>query len=370
MSWASHRFLAGLLSRRIRRVTTPAACCLAVALGGHAAMADTPLSRDFMGSGMHAFHAGSYQRSIDDLTAAIDAGSQDPRSYYFRALALLRQGREDDAIADMQEGALLESGGPGGVVVGRSLERVQGRDRLLLEQYRRRALIEQQARDQRRIEERYTEMIESEPERLRQRRPEAFVPPATTSTPSPAAPTTPAPAAATTNDDPFAPPANGSGAPAATPGDDPFGTPSDDPFAPSSPAGGDDPFGGSGDDPFGAGSNSDDMEDADPFGTSPAAPATPPATGGSSESDGLFDDPFGDATSGDTRPRGNGTVGSQVDAQTESLAAETDDRLDQRDEQEEMEAAAAGDVFDQRDQQEERDAAAGEGAPLVEPIFE
>jgi hypothetical protein len=112
------------------------------------------------------------------------------------------------------------------------------------------------------------------------------------------------------------------------------------------------------------------MEDADPFGTSPAAPATPPATGGSSESDGLFDDPFGDATSGDTRPRGNGTVGSQVDAQTESLAAETDDRLDQRDEQEEMEAAAAGDVFDQRDQQEERDAAAGEGAPLVEPIFE
>lgn len=365
MSRASHRFFAGLLARRLRSVATPAVCCLAAVIAAERVQADTPLARDFMGSGMHAYHSGSFQQSIDDLTAAIDAGSQDPRAYYFRALALLRQGRDDEAVADMQEGALLESGGPGGVVVGRSLERVQGRHRLLLEQYRRRALIEQQARDQRRIEQRYTEMIESEPERLRQRRPEAFTPPASTETPAPSTPAPAAPAAG--NDDPFGSPAGNNNS-----SDDPFGTPSDDPFgspAGSTPAAGDDPF-GAGDDPFGAGAGGTDMDESDPFATPPAAPATPPAGAGSGGNDPLFDDPFGDATSGVNRPRGNGTVAGQADQQTESIAAETDDVLDQRDEQEEMEAAAAGDVLDQRDQQEEQSAAAGEGAPLVEPIFE
>ena len=369
MSRASRRFLSGrLLSRRI---TAPATCCLAAALAAATAAADTPLSRDFMGSGMHAYHAGAYVQSVDDLTAAIDAGCQDPRAYYFRALALLEQGREDEAVADMQEGALLESGGPGGIVVGRSLERVQGRHRLMLERYRRRALIEQQARDQRRIEQRYTDMIESEPERLRQRRPEAFVPPAATgSAAATPAPQTPAPTTppATTNDDPFGTPAE----PMNDGGDDPFATPAgDDPFggSPSGPAAGDDPFGANGDDPFGAGSSSDPGAADDPFGSPPAAPAVPPA-GAAPGSDPLFDDPFGDASSGINRPRGSGTLGDQTDQQVESIAAETDDIFDQRDEQQEMESAEFDDAFDQRDQQAERDAAAGEGGALVEPIVE
>ena len=382
MSRVSHGFRSGLFSaRRVRVVAGPAACCLAAVIGSASVQADTPLSRDFMGSGMHAYHAGSFQQSIDDLTAAIEAGCQDPRAYYFRALAMLEQGREDEAVADMQEGALLESGGPGGIVVGRSLERVQGRNRLMLERYRRRALIEQQARDQRRIEQRYTDLIESEPERLRQRRPETLLPP--TGSPPPAdAPVTPAtPAPAAGSDDPFGDPAAPAGDPPMEGSDDPFATPSDDPFGVDSPAAGDDPFGGStpaagddpfGDDPFGGSSGGNAADDSDPFGEPPAAPATTPAdTAPAGESgEGLFDDPFGDAAAGIDRPRGSGTLGDQVDQQTESLAAEADDVFDQRDEQEEMEAAALGDAFDQRDQQEERDAAAGEGGALVEPIFE
>jgi len=374
MAWASRRFLSErLLSRRI---TAPATCCLAAVLAAATAAADTPLSRDFMGSGMHAYHAGDYLQSVDELTAAIEAGCQDPRAYYFRALALLQQGRDDEAVADMQEGALLESGGPGGIVVGRSLERVQGRHRLMLERYRRRALIEQQARDQRRIEQRYTDMIESEPERLRQRRPEAFVPPAQTGSAAPTpAPQTPPPTTppttppATTNDDPFATPAD---EPMNDGGDDPFATPGDDdPFGGSSPApaAGDDPFGGNGADPFGAGAGSDAGANDDPFGSPPATPAVPPA-GSEPSDDPLFDDPFGDASSGINRPRGNGTLGDQTDQQVESIAAETDDVFDQRDEQQEMESAEVDDTLDQRDQQAERDAAAGEGGALVEPIFE
>lgn len=377
MSRASHGFLSGLFLRgRLRRVATPAACCLAVALGAVTTTAETPLSRDFLGSGMHAFHAGSYQESIQDLTAAINAGSQDPRAYYFRALALLQQGQEEEAIANMQEGALLESGGPGGIVVGRSLERVQGKHRLLLEQYRRRALIEQQARDQRRIEQRYTEMIESEPERLRERRPEAFLPPASTGSPvAPAAAAT-TPAATTppaANDDPFGAPSTPAGrGPSNAGGDDPFGTPSDDPFGGNSPSpspAGDDPFGS---DPFGSDAGSGGNADAgdDPFATPPQAPAARPSTPAPAEGDGLFDDPFGENAAGVNRPRGSGTAGSQVDEQVESVAAETDDTFDQRDEQEEMQSAELDDTLDQRDQQQERDAAAGEGGTLVEPVFE
>ncbi len=185
--------------RYLRAVEGLMACavgCATSLLAVTPAFGDTPLSREFTGTGMHAYHAGEYQRSIDDLTAAIDAGSQDPRSYYFRALALLQQGREDEAVADMQEGALLESSGPGSIVVGRSLERIQGRPRLTLEQYRRRALIEQQARDQRRIEQRYTDLIESEPQRLRQRRPAPFMPPSESDAPQPR-PAVPATAPAT-----------------------------------------------------------------------------------------------------------------------------------------------------------------------------
>lgn len=371
MSRASHGFLSALFLRgRLRRVATPAACCLAVALGAATTSAETPLSRDFLGSGMHAFHAGSYQESIQDLTAAIDAGSQDPRAYYFRALALLQQGQEEEAIANMQEGALLESGGPGGIVVGRSLERVQGKHRLVLEQYRRRALIEQQARDQRRIEQRYTEMIESEPERLRERRPEAFLPPASTGSPvAPAAPSTPAPAV---NEDPFGAPAAPTRSPSPNASDDPFGTPADDPFGGNSgspsPAG-DDPFGS---DPFGSDAGSGGNADAgdDPFASPPQAPAARPSTPTPTEGDGLFDDPFGESGAGASRPRGNGTVGTQADQQVESTAAETNDIFDQRDEQEEMQSAELDDSLDQRDQQQERDAAAGEGGTLVEPVFE
>jgi tetratricopeptide (TPR) repeat protein len=375
MPRVSQSFRSGLFStRRVRVIAAPAACCLAAVIGTASAHADTPLSRDFMGSGMHAFHAGSFQQSIDDLTAAIESGCQDPRAYYFRALAMLQQGREDEAVADMQEGALLESAGPGSIVVGRSLERVQGRHRLMLERYRRRALIEQQARDQRRIEQRYTDLIESEPERLRQRRPEPLVAPATgsTSTPSSVTPNSPPAVPANAADDPFSTPVQPADD---TPmddasGDDPFAAPGDDPFGGTAPPAGDDPFGEV--DPFGgdSGPSTTGGDEADPFSTPPATPAAPPAGNPPADGEGLFEDPFGDSSSGINRPRGSGTVGDQQDQQTESLAAEPDDVFDQRDEQEEMEAAAAGDAFDQRDQQQERDAAAGEGGALVEPVFD
>ena len=39
------------------------------------------------GNGVHAYFSGEYVRAHQLLTSAIDAGSHDPRCYYFRGLA-------------------------------------------------------------------------------------------------------------------------------------------------------------------------------------------------------------------------------------------------------------------------------------------
>ncbi len=52
-------------------------------------------------------------------------------------MCLLRQGRSDEARGDMQLGASVEAQRPGRFGVGAALERVQGPERLMLEQYRR-----------------------------------------------------------------------------------------------------------------------------------------------------------------------------------------------------------------------------------------
>ena len=76
------------------------------------------------------------------MTAAIAAGSRDPRVYYFHGLAYLKFGRTPEAEMDFRKGAELESRDVNKYYnVGRALERVQGSDRQLLETYRVQARI-------------------------------------------------------------------------------------------------------------------------------------------------------------------------------------------------------------------------------------
>lgn len=89
--------------------------------------------------GVNAFFAGGACRADALLSEALTFNSQDPRAYYFRALSLLRQGRIDEARGDMLVGAMVEAQHPQRYAVGTALERVQGCDRLMLEQFRREA---------------------------------------------------------------------------------------------------------------------------------------------------------------------------------------------------------------------------------------
>lgn len=128
--------------------------------------------RDAVGDGMHAFHAGEFNRAFDDLTQAIQTGSNDPRSYYFRGLAALRIGRLAEAEADFAAGAEREIDFGGMERVSRSLERVQGHDRLRLERYRARARLAAITRDREAYSRRYSTIDEAAPVVRRRRRPE------------------------------------------------------------------------------------------------------------------------------------------------------------------------------------------------------
>lgn len=137
---------------------------------GQTAVEMAPLAAAY-GSAVHAFFAGDYDRSHELLTTAIDAGIEDPRAWYFRGLSALRLGRTDEAEVDFTEGAERESSRVGRWPVSRSLERVQGADRLRLERHRVRARVAALQRDRESFRRRYSELDEAQPEVLRRRVP-------------------------------------------------------------------------------------------------------------------------------------------------------------------------------------------------------
>ncbi|MCC7475884.1 MAG: hypothetical protein IT425_10840 [Pirellulales bacterium] len=99
----------------------------------------TPTAAAIYDRGVNAFFTGDYAHAEMFLSEAIQRDGSDPRSYYFRGLSLLRQGRPEEARGDMMVGATLEAQRPQRFAVGHALERVQGGDRLLLERHRQEA---------------------------------------------------------------------------------------------------------------------------------------------------------------------------------------------------------------------------------------
>ena len=244
--------------------------CLLVAgltLGSVAARADEIATIDSLplaaayGGGVHAYFAGDYARSHDDLSSAIQGGIDDPRAWYFRGLAALQLGRIDEAEADFTEGAERESRAAGMWPVSRSLERVQGPERLQLERHRIRARVAALQRDREAVKRRYSGIEEAQPELLRRIRPVERLPAAKenpfadrpAAEPTPAA-SVPAPADESAADplaapaEPAEPAAEAEATEPAEPAaekEDPFGAPSE-PAAEEKPAAEADPFGAGG----------------------------------------------------------------------------------------------------------------------------
>lgn len=122
-----------------------------------------PVVGQTFGRGVHAYYSGDYQRAYDLLSAAIRGGTTDPRAWYFRGLVYLRLGREDEAKQDFAEGAKRELTDVDRTFhISRSLERVQGRDRALLEQYRTEARMVAMQRAEEQRKARYEQLRREE----------------------------------------------------------------------------------------------------------------------------------------------------------------------------------------------------------------
>ena len=242
---------------------------------GSAEAQDSVLA-ELYGHGVHAYFSGQYEEAHEYLTTAVDQGTLDPRTYYFRGLSYTRLGRPDEAKMDFEKGAELETSGADRIYpVGRSLQRVQGRMRLTVEKHRQTARLVALKRDLKARAARYEQIKNAEGEVLRD-----------PSRPAPAkAEELVGPAAASPND-PFgsdaaeaapevttAPPAAEVTDPAS--GADVFGA-GDEPDTSPMPAGESDPFGDPSGDPFG--DPAPDDANTDPFGDDPPA---------------MDDDPFG-----------------------------------------------------------------------------
>jgi len=161
---------------RGNRFHAVAALAVATGFGSVAVAAPTgaePSLARVYGVGVHAYYSGAHQRSYDDLTQAIESGSKDPRVWYFRGLAARKLGRFDEAEADFSTAADRESEAVAAWDVARSLERVQGLDRMAIERHRMRAGVAKQQNQLRRYERRYVESDRRQPEVQRQIRPMA-----------------------------------------------------------------------------------------------------------------------------------------------------------------------------------------------------
>ena len=291
------------------------------------------------GSGVHAYYSGKYQQSYEDFSVAVEAGSLDPRVFYFRGLAALKLGRSDEAQADFSEGAKQEAAGWSGRPVSRSLERVQGPDRLRLEQYRTRARVVAIKRDKEAGQRRYSEFTDAAPDVLRKR-------PSNSQS-------TEIDAAEPVTRQPRRPPMR-------------VEDPAEEPMEAPVP--------GSAEDPFGESTAEDTPKPAPPepeVAEKEDGEAEMPPTDLPAEAPPATDEPFGseaaEPVENDSPPAGN-TKADQKDEQVEMEASEGNDQADQKDEQMEMEASEGNDQADQKDEQMEMEAAAGEGADAVKEI--
>lgn len=87
--------------------------------------------------GVLAYFNGASHQAESLLTEALADDPEDPRAYYFRGLAKIRTGRSYEGEQDFRIGAAMEAGWTGRPIhMGRTLERVQGSDRLMLERIR------------------------------------------------------------------------------------------------------------------------------------------------------------------------------------------------------------------------------------------
>lgn len=127
---------------------------------------------ELYGNGVHAYNGGNYLEAYNQLTAAVQNHSEDPRVFYYRGLSYLRLGRPQEADADFASAAELEMSDIDRFYnVSKALERIQGRARLQIERHRSAARLAAYHDRERARYERYERIRRNEPNVLLQPKP-------------------------------------------------------------------------------------------------------------------------------------------------------------------------------------------------------
>lgn len=145
-----------------------ALCCLTASAQDRSASAKEAAAVDLYGKGVHAYFDGDYEKAAEALAGAAKLGSTDPRVFYFRGLTAFATGDLKQARDDFMEAANMEMQGPPQYYpVARSLERVQGDSRVLLEETRAYAKAQAELRRKTMREARYEQLRIAEERVLR-----------------------------------------------------------------------------------------------------------------------------------------------------------------------------------------------------------
>jgi hypothetical protein len=109
------------------------------------------------GQAVHTYFRGDSASAQQLLTEVIDAGSLDPRAFYFRGLCQ-SYGGVDASNPDFERAAQLEIEGKKVVNIGKALERIQGPSRVAIEKARAKARLASRSRLLEMQRARYEEM--------------------------------------------------------------------------------------------------------------------------------------------------------------------------------------------------------------------
>ncbi|MEK6238540.1 MAG: hypothetical protein N2C14_27795 [Planctomycetales bacterium] len=135
------------------------------------AQAQRNLPAELFGRGVHAYHARDYTEAVSLLNDSIDAGTDDPRAFYFRGLAHQQLDDAEAATADFDAGADLEAlDSTKYVQINQSLIRIQGSLRVQLERHRTEGMKRSRQAQLSVIKERYSRLEKEEEEFLLQTR--------------------------------------------------------------------------------------------------------------------------------------------------------------------------------------------------------
>ena len=123
--------------------------------------------------GLHAYYSGELEAAHSAFSEVIKAGFQNPCCYYFRGMVSYQQGDKQSAQQDFQVGAAREANAiRQKFPISKSLERVQGGARVMIERARLQARLAVLQKRLTREKQRYEALVRNEAKVVRKAAPE------------------------------------------------------------------------------------------------------------------------------------------------------------------------------------------------------